>query len=430
MRISGPAARAVAAEVFRSREPLRDRVATYGRIVASDGATLDRGLALWFAGPRSYTGEDLIELHVHGSPALARETLVAALAAGARAAGPGEFTRRAFLSGKLDLAQAEAVADAIAAEHRAGVRAAAANLGGGLGREIAELRRELGGIVEDLAAALDFPDEVPDPPRARLTSRLDAVLGRVRALGATWERGQLVREGISVVLVGPPNAGKSSLMNALLQADRALVSEVPGTTRDTIEETLALDGIVARLIDTAGLREATDALESAGIARTHAALSAATLPLVVIDATQPIDAAAADAIARTADRPRIVYFNKADRGHATFDARSSELSDAILGSTFDAATLATIRTAIVERATHGEQLDLSRPHLATARQAAAVLATQRSLEFALRTLAAGDPVDLVEGDAIEAIAALGELTGREAGDALVDAIFARFCIGK
>ena len=237
VRLSGPNARAVGARVFHSRGALADRHATFGRIVDASGSTIDEGLALFFAAPRSYTGEDVLELHVHGSPVVARDVLLACLAAGARHAQAGEFTRRAFLAGKLDLSQAEAVADLIAAEHRSAARAAAAQLAGGLAREAQALRGELEGVLEELAAAIDFPDEVETPPAAALTARLDPVRRALGALLATAEAGRLVREGVSVAIVGPPNAGKSSLLNGLLGAERALVSEIAGTTRDTIEET-------------------------------------------------------------------------------------------------------------------------------------------------------------------------------------------------
>ena len=250
--------RAIAARVFHSEQSLRPRRATRGSVRDPRGRTIDEALALLFAAPHSYTGEDVLELHLHGSPALVRETLLAVFAAGARQAEAGEFTRRAFLAGKLDLSAAEAVAETIAAEHRAGVRAAAAELSGGLAREVDGLRAQLEALAAELAASLDFPDEVATPPRPDVRARLAAVHARLRALAGDYERGRLVREGAAVAIVGPPNAGKSSLFNALLGNERALVSEVPGTTRDTIEESLALDALLLRAIDTAGLRDGAE----------------------------------------------------------------------------------------------------------------------------------------------------------------------------
>ncbi len=415
---------------FAGDRPLAPRVATYGRIVEGDGTTIDRGLALWFPGPASYTGEDVLELHVHGSPAVARDTLLAVLAAGARLAQPGEFTRRAFEAGKLDLSAAEAVADLIAAEHRSGARAAAARLSGGLANAIDRARAVLDAIVEDLGAALDFPDEVAAPTPGDLEARVAAVDALLEQLSQTWETGRIVREGLAIAIVGPPNAGKSSLLNALLGAERALVSAVAGTTRDTIEETLALgNGIAARIVDTAGLRDAADDLEAAGIARTRAALAVATVVLIVVDGSRQLDASARLLLAETRERERVVYFNKADLGNDGYAARDDAEGDALVGSVRDLATVEAVRAALCARA-GADRVDLARPHLGTARQADAVLEARRALSRVRETLAYGDPVDLAIGDLAAARAALGELTGRDASETLLDGIFARFCIGK
>ncbi len=351
MRATGPDVRAIAARVFRARRPLCDRVVTAGRVVDAGGATIDEGLAIFFRAPRSYTGEDVLELHVHGSPAVASEVLAALLAAGAALAGPGEFTLRAFLAGKLDLSAAEAVADLIAAEHRSAARAAAARLGGGLGSEVERVRADNERTLLDLAAAIDFPDDVADPDRAIVTDRLVAARAALGALAQTWELGRLVREGASVAIVGAPNAGKSSLFNGLLRADRALVSPLAGTTRDTIEEALALDGVVARLIDTAGIRPVAQdaaahaALEAAGVARAHAALDGARVALVVVDASAQASPEAAAIVAATRDRARVLFYNKADLGRGAYDARDGAEGAAILGSAFDSGAVA--------EATHG-----------------------------------------------------------------------------
>jgi len=430
VRASGPDVVAIAARVFRSAAPLVPRVATRGTIVAADGAAIDEGLGLLFRAPASATGEDVLELHVHGSTAVARDTLLALLGAGARPAEPGEFTRRAFLRGKLDLSAAEAVGELIDAERTSAARAALGRLSGGLGRAVEEQRARLGAIVEELAAALDFPDEVQAPAAADLRLRVDAIDASLAELETTWERGRLVREGLSVAIVGPPNAGKSSLLNALLGTQRALVSQIPGTTRDTIEETLSLGGgIVARVIDTAGLRDASDPIEAAGIARTDAALAECSVALVVVDGSEPLAAEAHAVLARTRARPRVVYFNKRDAGRAGYDERPDADADALFGSAHDPGDVARVRDALARHA-GSDAIDLARPYLGTARQAAAVIAARRSLAFARETLAAGDPIDLVASELSLARAALGELTGRDASESLLDAIFGRFCIGK
>jgi tRNA modification GTPase len=436
VRASGPAVAHIAAAVFRARTPLAPRVATLGRVVDAAGATIDRGLALHFPAPHSLTGEDVLELHVHGSPATARDTLAAVLAAGARLAGPGEFTRRAFLAGKMDLSAAEAVADVIAAEHRSAARAAAARLGGGLAGAVERVRAALNTTLEELAAAIDFPDEVATPARDAVEARLASADAELAALARTWEQGRLVREGVSVAIVGAPNAGKSSLLNALLEADRALVSDVPGTTRDTLEETLALGDMTARVIDTAGIRAhgggagGQAALEAAGIARARDEMARARIALVVVDGSAPLAADARAIVAATRARPRVLFYNKADLGSAAFDERGADEEDGLRGSVFCYEDVARVRERLRAAIGGDDAPDLERPMLANARQVDAVLEARRGLAFALQTVREGAPLDLASGDLVAASAALGSVTGTVATDALLDAIFARFCIGK
>jgi len=430
VRCSGPDARAIAARVFSSREPLRDRVVAYGEIVDAEGVVIDRGLALAMDAPRTVTGEDVVELHVHGSPVVARETLRALLNAGARTAGPGEFTRRAFLNGKLDLSAAEAVADVIDAESRAAARAAQANLAGGLRAAVDAARTALAAILEELAGAIDYPDEVPEPPRERVRAAVDDVDAQLAALIGDWERGRFVREGVSLAIVGPPNAGKSSLLNALLGEERAIVSEIAGTTRDVIEEAFAVDGVRVRVLDTAGLRASDDAIERIGIDRARRALDAAAVALVVVDGSRALDGDAHDVLLQTRGRDRVVLFNKRDLGTAGYAARDAAERDALSGSVFDAATLDAVRAAIAHAGWQGESIDLARPHLASARQADAVARGREALAHARSTLSAGDPVDLIAPELFGAVAALGEITGAAATEAVLDGVFARFCIGK
>lgn len=416
--------------MFRSRAPLRDRVATYGEVIDADGAVIDRGLAIAMDAPRTVTGEDVVELQVHGSPVVARETLRALLGAGARAAGPGEFTRRAFLNGKLDLSAAEAVADVIAAESQALARAAQANLAGGLQTVIDAIRTPLGSLLEELAGAIDYPDEVPEPDAASLRTRLEVLDAELAALVRDWERGRIVREGTSLAIVGPPNAGKSSLLNALLGEERAIVAPQAGTTRDVIEESMLVDGVLVRVRDTAGLREATDPIERLGVHRAERALDDAAIALVVVDGSQPLDRDARAVLTRTRERARVVLFNKRDLGTRGYDERDAGERDALCGSVLDAATILQVQRAIAAAGWQGELLDLSRPHLASARHAAAVARARESLAQARATVTAGEPLDLIAGDLLAALAALGEITGAAATEALLDGIFARFCVGK
>jgi len=430
VRVSGPATRAIAKTLLRPARVPRPRVATRARIVGRDGATIDDGLALFFGAPASYTGEDVLELHLHGSPALVRDVLIAVLEAGARLAGPGEFTRRAYLAGKLDLSAAEAIAALIDADRRSAARAAAANLSGGLAGAVDALRARLLALASELAGAIDFPDEVPSPLPARLRAEIGEVRAALEALAVDWERGRLVREGIAIAIVGPPNAGKSSLLNALLGVERAIVSEVPGTTRDTVEEYLALGDATARIVDTAGIRAHASRVEAEGIARSEAALAQAAVALLIVDGSRALDAAAEALLARTRGRPRVVFFNKADLGRAGFDARDDAEAAALLGSAFAAADVERVRAALAAAAGAGDEVDAARAHLGTARQAAAVVEAMRALDFALRTLDDEAPVDLLAGELATAAGALGEIGGRDLDERILDEVFARFCVGK
>lgn len=427
VRASGPKVRALAARMLPGIT-LRPRYVQYATIVDERGAAIDRGIAIFAAAPQSYTGEDTLELQIHGSPVVAREVIRALIACGARLAEPGEFTRRAFMHGKMDLHAAAAVADLIDAETRSAARAALANLSGGLAREVSALRARLVTIVEDCSGAVDFPEEVPDPDRAALERELDEIVAALARLQRDGETGRLVREGVSVAIVGPPNAGKSSLLNALLGEERAIVSEIAGTTRDTIEESIAIGGVPVRLVDTAGIREHADRLEAAGIERSQRALESARIALLVLDGSRPLGADARALLERTAARERVVFFNKADLGDE--GARSARLPEAIAGSVRDHAALERVRQAIARVGWGGELPDVERPHLASLREFDAVARALAALDAARTSLAQGQPVDLLVGDLQEAYAALGHVSGDIAAQDVVNGVFGRFCIGK
>jgi tRNA modification GTPase len=427
VRVSGPQTLPIAQRVIPSTR-LQPRYAHYVTIVDERGQPIDRGVAIFAPQPHSYTGEDMLELQVHGSPVVVRELLRSLLACGARLAEPGEFTRRAFMHGKMDLHAAAAVADLIDAETRSAARAALANLSGGLASEVNALRARLITIVEDCSGAVDFPEEVPDPDRARVLAELDAIVAALQRLQRDGEVGRLVREGVTVAIVGPPNAGKSSLLNALLGEDRALVSEIAGTTRDTIEESIAIDGVRVRLVDTAGIREHADRLEAAGIERSQRALASARIALLVLDGAAPLSPEARALLAQTAQRERVVFFNKADLGED--GAREAAIADAISGSVYEAGTIRALRTALARVGWGGDVPDLERPHLASLREFAAVTTALHALEAASTTLREGAPIDLIVGDLQEAYAALGHVTGDVAAEDVLSGVFGRFCIGK
>ena len=428
VRVSGPRVPEIARRALRTKSELRARFATRATILDERDEPLDEGLAILFPAPHSYTGDQMLELHLHGSPVVAREVMRALLVRGARLAQPGEFTRRAFLNGKMDLHGAAAVADVIDAETRSAARAALANLGGALAEEIRALRGSLASALEELAGAIDFPDEVAEPDRPQLQKRLASILTSLERLRHDGEIGRLIREGVPVAIVGPPNAGKSSLLNALLGSDRAIVSEIPGTTRDTIEESLLIDGVPVRIVDTAGIRTHADRLEGFGIARTLRALDAAQIALLVIDGSQPLGSDAESLLERTKGRERILFLNKADLG--TRGARTIDEPHAIIGSVHDAKTVEALRRAIAQIGWGSERFDASRPHLTALHEFDAVNAAIAALERAARTSRSEEPVDFVALDLQRAFSALGHVSEQVAAEEIVDGIFSRFCIGK
>jgi tRNA modification GTPase len=428
VRVSGTRTRELAARLVVTKSALRPRYATYATIVDEAGRALDRGLALFFQAPNSYTGEDALELQTHGSPVVVREIVRALLACGARMAQPGEFTRRAFMNGKMDLAAAGAVAELIEAESSSAARAAVANLGGGLANEVRALRLSLSAILEELAGAIDFPEEVPEPGADRLEETIDPAIETLERLRHDGELGRLVREGVSVAIVGPPNAGKSSLLNALLGENRALVSEEAGTTRDTIEESIAIDGVRVRLIDTAGIRSHAGRVEAEGIRRTRLALDAARVAVIVIDASELPAPEALALLDETRGRDRIVFANKLDLGEAGI-AYIDE-PGLVRGSVRDPESLAALRSAIATLGWGGERPDLERPHLASLREFDAVNEALEALVRARATLHAHEPTDFIAGELQTAFAALGHVSDGVAAEETLDGVFSRFCIGK
>ena len=381
VRLSGEGVRAIAQRMLR-QATLRPHYAHYVTVADERGTAIDRGVAIFSAAPHSYTGEDTLELQIHGSPVVAREVIRAAIACGARLAEPGEFTQRAFMHGKMDLHAASAVADLIDAETRSAARAALANLGGGLTSEVNAIRARLATIVEDCSGAIDFPEEVPDPDRAAVRAHLQTMRIELARLLRDGEVGMLVREGVTAAIVGPPNAGKSSLLNALLGDERAIVSEIAGTTRDTIEESIAIDGVRVRLIDTAGIREHADRLEAAGIERSRRMLESARMAILVLDGSQPLGDDVRGLLEATRSRERVVVFNKSDLGDA--GAREAALDGAIVGSVRDAQTLERIRAAIARVGWENAAIDVERPHLASLREFDAVRKAADALGHAVQ----------------------------------------------
>ncbi|MBK6879481.1 MAG: tRNA uridine-5-carboxymethylaminomethyl(34) synthesis GTPase MnmE [Elusimicrobia bacterium] len=435
LRLSGPLAVSIADGVFRTKTPLSQpppRGARLGEL-HEDGVVLDQALALVFRAPRSYTGEDVVEFSCHGGPAVLRGILDLLLRRGARAAGPGEFTQRAFLNGKMDLSQAEAVAALIGARSAAQGRLALNHLRGGLARETRPWREKLLALLAALEANLDFAEEeVPDLPRQRLRETVAEIGAALAAFLAAARDTRAWREGWRVALAGRPNVGKSSLFNALLKADRAIVTPLPGTTRDTLDEAVVWDGLPVVLTDTAGLRRAENPVERAGLERARRAAETADAVLWVVDAAA--EPAAED---RAAFRPPtegtgILVLNKCDR---PVPENAESLWRAFLGapaipavrvSAVTGAGLADLRRAVTDGATGGRD-----PHESAAALNARQTQLLRDAEAALgRAAADPGPDEAVALDLREALARLNEITGDGAPDEVIHAVFSNFCIGK
>lgn len=431
IRISGPGALAVVDRVFTpayGQAPMslrQDRQLVYGSLHDSEGAVIDLCLCTVSRGPGSYTGEDTAELQCHGSPTVLSEGLRALFSAGARQALAGEFTKRAFLNGRMDLTQAEAVIDLIHAETPEAAKNAAGQLGGAILRRTDGIYDTLKDISAHYHAVIDYPDEDIEAFRLRdYISALDSAEDGLRSLLQSFDRGRLMREGISTAIVGRPNAGKSSLLNALLGYERAIVTEVPGTTRDTIEERLRFGGRLLRLIDTAGLRETGDTVERIGVQRSLKAMDEAELILAVIDGSQPLSAGDEELIARAAAHGKcIVVISKSDLPVMVHIDGAVELSS-LSGQGLD---LLESRVAELFPQPGAESPG---EILTNARQAEAVKRALESVTAAKEAMAQGSMPDAVLTETEEAMSALGELSGRSVREDITQRIFQRFCVGK
>ena len=446
LRLSGSGCGQVAGRVFRAKNgrPLTEapnRKLILGTLLDRQGRTLDQCMAVYTRGPHSYTGEDTVELHCHGSPAVLAAGLEALYQAGARPAGRGEFTKRAFLNGRMDLTQAEAVIDLIEAETADAAANAAGQVGGALTARLEPVYEVLTDLCSHFHAVLDYPDEEIDA--FSLASYEDALSGAqetLQALLATANRGRVLRNGVRAVILGKPNVGKSSLLNALAGFQRVIVTEQPGTTRDTVEESVLCGGVLLRLIDTAGIRATEDPVEQLGVERSRRAIASAELVLAVVDGAVPEDPEEGSLLADVArcGVPWLLVFTKRDMAGglrtagAVFPAGEGPLAPPAAVVSLSSVTgegledLGNAVAALFPAGDPGEAGSL----LTDRRQEDAARRALDAVRRALEALETGMTPDAVLTDAEEALDALGELTGRTAKEEIVSRIFSRFCVGK
>jgi tRNA modification GTPase len=426
VRISGPDAAAIAGRLLECRS-LEPRRATFTKVRSAPGESrsVDEIVATWFPAPRSYTGEHVVELSAHGSPVVLEAIVRAVMDAGARLARPGEFTLRAFLNGRIDLVQAEAVADLIAASTPLQARVAFAQLEGTLTTRINDLDRALLDLVARLEASLDFPDEgyhfiEPDDVGAHVS----ALMAAIDSMLADGQRGRIIRDGATVVITGRPNVGKSSLFNALVGHDRAIVTAIAGTTRDLVTETIDVEGLAIRLVDTAGLRDGRDDAEREGVSRGVRAREVAEIVLVILDCSEPLACEDRELLAATAERRRIVVANKCDRPPA-FDVHDAMHVSAATGEGVAPLRAALARALTGDEALHDGAAISNVRHVRLLEQARAHLAHAYD-GLSARAI----PEEFVLADVREARLCFDEIVGARSSDEVLHHIFERFCIGK
>ena len=436
VRLSGPESYRVTEQVFQPMNPekkvreAKGYTALFGHFIAR-GQTLDEGVALFFRAPRSYTGEDVVELNCHGGMVIAQELITACIAAGAAPAGPGEYTKRAFLNGRMSLTQAEAVMDLIGAAGRQGAALAESALNGALARQIEAYKTQLIQLAGHLAAWVDFPEEdVPALEEDALHGTLDEVCAGVQGLIDSYGGGAVLRQGVDAAIVGSPNVGKSTLMNLLAGFDRAIVTPIAGTTRDVVEQAVMLGGVRVNLFDTAGLRETGDLVEAEGIRRSRRKLEEAGLVLAVFDGSVPATQEDRELAKLCAGRPAIALVNKND-----LEQRFDE-------TILDGAFFRTLRISAgqgggmqeLEQAVREllgvANLDPGAPCLVNQRQLAAAVAARDALNDALQALDGGFGLDAVSVCVDDALAALCRLTGEDASESVIEEVFSTFCVGK
>ncbi|MEZ0607928.1 tRNA uridine-5-carboxymethylaminomethyl(34) synthesis GTPase MnmE [Fibrella sp. WM1] len=434
VRVSGEGAIDLTARLFRGKDLTQQpsHTAHFGTLRTTTGLLIDEVLVTVFRSPRSFTKEDIVEISCHGSEYIIRQILTELTKAGARLAKPGEFTQRAFLNGQFDLVQAEAVADVIAADSAASHRAALSQLRGGFSRQLKDLRQQLIDFVALVELELDFGEEdVEFAKRDQLRQLMQAIRAVIQPLIESFSAGNVIKNGVPTVIVGKPNAGKSTLLNALLNEEKAIVSDIPGTTRDVIEDELFIDGIRFRLIDTAGLRDTTDTIEAIGVERTRQQIEKAALVVYLFDGTTTTPAALQETLAELdgSGKPYVLVGNKADATPA-HTQQTLKAVGRILWISAKEAQIDALKTALSTQARGNSAMQTGSAVVTNARHLQHLIATDEAITRALSALDAGTSADWLAMDLRVALRELGELTGEVTTDDLLDSIFSRFCIGK
>jgi len=428
VRLSGPEATGISAQLVSLRQSLEHARARLADVLDEDGGRIDEALVTFFRAPNSYTAEDLVEIAAHGSPMVLELLLRRALGLGARLAEPGEFTQRAFLAGRLDLTQAEAVRDLIEAQTLTQARQAASQMGGALSRRVAPVKQGLVELIALLEAGIDFAeDDVDVAAETEIERRIGELRPPLDALEASFARGRIVRDGLTLAIVGRPNAGKSSLFNRLVERERAIVTATPGTTRDLVTERISLDGIPLELVDTAGLREGLEEAEQMGIARSREALADAALVLVVLDATEALNDEERGLLEAVKGRPAVVVVNKSD---LAFGERKEDVGEiaVVRTSALTGEGIGELRERILALATGGAAEESGM--LTSLRHHRAIVTTLAALGDAGQANAGGIPHEMILLDLYRGLWALDSLTGQTTSDDILNLIFSTFCIGK
>ena len=438
IRVSGQQAIAVAAAVFqpacgRHLEEYGGNQMVYGRIIDKAGAIVDEALALIMRTPHSYTREDVVELQCHGGIMALRKTLQLTYQAGARPAERGEFTKRAFLNGRVDLSQAQAVMDIIGAQTERSLSMAAGHLTGHFSAGIQTMRHDILGQIAHLEAAIDFPeDEVDDVVTDEVEKKVVDIRNKIRKLLQTAHTGRILRDGLMTAIIGKPNVGKSSLLNALLREERAIVTDIPGTTRDSIEEYANVGGVPLRIIDTAGIRATEDTVERIGVDKARAYADEAALVLALFDASCKLTAEDEEILSLIRGRQAIILLNKTDLPQVVEEKVFKEKTDSavIPISTVTEDGLNALSDAITAKVYAGDSVGDEGAFVNDERQAELLRQADTHLAACLQTIGAGLGLDFISIDLRSAWEKLGELTGETAGEDIIDEIFSKFCIGK